>query len=578
MTTPASSSTGDSLDTWQQLGDLEDKIKVLRKQLDDAKSTSDKHRKVQEETLSQMETASEDEKPSMKKTMKDAKEAWLKAEALYKTTVKELTTVELKKQALMEKVGRQLHERQSLEEVVKNLSEQMATLAQRSGEDRTGRTDGDALVELVTAIKGTDTTGGRGATTRTRSLANLPMLSKAENFLEHRTKLETYFRINDVTKDSDKKDVLMLSLTAEVANRTQGIDACEEPFTGQTWRQFAESVRSRMIPKASAAILRTQFESMKQSATEYAIDYLVRKNALFLKAFPGDDRRERAMPVSYLVRHLVDGLYQEDLKAEIWREIRGTIDENDSRDLDSINEAFSELLQATNLTLDFVRRNLNVKEDTDKRGLSVVSQTNSKSETPTPIRTSTAQYVNAAMEGGENDETDRWVEEEEEGGFPADQGEEGDDLEAPLSEEIISYCELVEGEEQSRFWNGEEVGETSGGGGGEGPRGACWICGSLAHFKRACPQRLRAVNNRVNALTQRSWRGRGGMNRGGSTRGRPGARRGAPSFSAYRPFGRGAGGGGRFYPSGGQPPTWYPSAPSQGGSGRGDRDRKYHPF
>ena len=130
-------------------------------------------------------------------------------------------------------------------------------------------------------------------------MANLPMLSKPGNFLEHLTKLETYFRINEVNKSADKKDILMLSLSADVANRAQGIDANVPPFDGQDWRDFAESVRSRMIPKASAAILRSQFEGMRQAPAEYSVDYLVRKNALFLKAFPGDTRGDRAMPVSY---------------------------------------------------------------------------------------------------------------------------------------------------------------------------------------------------------------------------------------------------------------------------------------
>ena len=147
---------------------------------------------------------------------------------------------------------------------------------------------------------------------------------------------------------------------------------------------------------------------------------------------------------------------------------------------------------------------------------------------------------------------------------------EGDEIveesEEPLSEEAICYCELIEDADQSSFWNSESVNEMKPGAvGGESERRACWVCGSLQHFKRQCPQRLKAVTNRVNAITQRSgsrgrYSGSGGARRPWNSRRRPAGRRGGASFSAYAPFGRSASGRGRFYPAG-QDPTWFPSAP-----------------
>lgn len=580
------SKEGAAKERWQEVDLLDQEIKRLRDMQDKALSNISKHRKVVDEIQDNLPNLPEEEKASAKKAIKEAKDQWTREEAVYKKAVRDLTELELRKQSLMEKLKREDHqrerERDSNEELIKQLQEKLKT---KDGDG--GRNEGEVLIDLIKTISeatrgpASSSSSFTGGPPRTRSLANLPILAKPGGFMEHLTKLETYFRINEVSKDADKKDILMLSLSAEVSSRTQGIDASTEPFSAQTWREFAESVRSRMIPKASASILRTQFESMKQEAGEYAVDYLVKKNALFLKAFPGDTRGERAMPVSYLVRHLIEGLFSEDLRSEIWREVRGGIDINDERDLDAINEAFDELLQATNLTLDFVRRNLNVKENTDKKGLSVVSQTDNKPDSQRFPRTMNTSYVNMAEEGEEEAE---WTGGDEE--YDWAEGEEGgvEDSEEPLSEEVISYCELIEDEDQAAFWNSEVVNEikggaAGGGGGGGEERRACWTCGSLMHFKRQCPQRLKAVTNRVNALTQRSssrgrYPGGGGARRTWSARRRPAGRRGGSAVSSYAPFGRSSSGYGRFYPAG-QQPTWFPSAPR---TSQQQTDKRQHHF
>ena len=555
---------GVASERWMEVDHLELDIKKGREIQAKALSDIEKHRKVVDDIQSSFSSLSEDEKTQARKAVKEAKELWARDDATYKKTVADLVSLELKKQALMERLKREdqemEREKHDNEELIRRLQEQLKTDGDR------GASDAETLVQLIKTIanvtKGPVATSSPGGAPRTRSLANLPILAKPGGFIEHLTKLETYFRINEVVREADKKDILMLSLSAEVSSRAQGIDASAEPFLSQSWREYTETVRGRMIPKASAAILRTQFEGMKQEPAEYAVDYLVKKNALFLKAFPGDSGGERAMPVSYLVRHLIEGLFSEDLRAEIWREVRGGVDENDSRDLDAINDAFDELLQATNLTLDFVRRNLNVKDNNDKRGLSIVSQIDNKSENQKLFGQKSTSYVNAAeeyveetalVEGGEEEywmEGDEIVEESEE----------------PLSEEAICYCELIEDADQSSFWNSESVNEMKPGAvGGESERRACWVCGSLQHFKRQCPQRLKAVTNRVNAITQRSgsrgrYSGSGGARRPWNSRRRPAGRRGGASFSAYAPFGRSASGRGRFYPAG-QDPTWFPSAP-----------------
>merc|ERR1711952_238870 len=91
----------------------------------------------------------------------------------------------------------------------------------------------DELIHLMKAErKGGESPAGTtpaattpaATTPRTKSLATMPILTKASGYKEHLTKLKTFFRLNEVTTDQNKKDVLVLSLGPEVAVRVQGVD------------------------------------------------------------------------------------------------------------------------------------------------------------------------------------------------------------------------------------------------------------------------------------------------------------------------------------------------------------------
>ena len=255
---------GVASERWMEVDHLELDIKKGREIQAKALSDIEKHRKVVDDIQSSFSSLSEDEKTQARKAVKEAKELWARDDATYKKTVADLVSLELKKQALMERLKREdqemEREKHDNEELIRRLQEQLKT----DGDG--GASDAETLVQLIKTIanvtKGPVATSSPGGAPRTRSLANLPILAKPGGFIEHLTKLETYFRINEVVREADKKDILMLSLSAEVSSRAQGIDASAEPFLSQSWREYTETVRGRMIPKASAAILRTQLKQL----------------------------------------------------------------------------------------------------------------------------------------------------------------------------------------------------------------------------------------------------------------------------------------------------------------------------
>ena len=396
---------------------------------------------------------------------------------------------------------------------------------------------------------------------RTRSLAQLPILMKAADFTEHIKRVKTYFRLNAVVSSSDKKDLLLMSFSTDLALRIQGISPNEEPYHRMDFEEFCGEVKLRMIPRASSSILRTQFEHLTQKADEYVVDYLLEKQALFAKAYPPSSA---PMPVSFLTRHLMEGVFNESLKSELWRQVADDEETNESSDPGEITTSFNRILQKTNSALDFVRRTNNVKGNQDRKGLSLTSPSKN---TGLPIQIS--QY---GMQGKINqvqEEEGDW-EEEPQGWASDSHAEEGiytvgeeDDAEEQLTEEQVNFCRLVEEEEQTRFWEEgceEAINELKKEG---GRRMLCWVCSSDQHLKKACPTRLKVVSQRVNEVITPGQQWRRGSSRGGRTWRRSSSSRGgrgrASTPSAAGPFGFGRGGG-TFYPPGIRP-TYFPSQP-----------------
>ena len=421
----------------------------------------------------------------------------------------------------------------TLEELAQLTSSEMYNLAKQESkkeiEDLT-----KSMADLRTKRSRTDreeTKGGRStppreetsredrsvsAPPRTRSLAQLPMLMKAADFTEHIKRVKTYFRLNAVISSSDKKDLLLMSFSTDLALRIQGISPNEDPYHHMDFEEFCGEVKLRMIPRASSSILRTQFEHLTQKADEYVVDYLLEKQALFAKAYPP---ASAPMPVSFLTRHLMEGVFNESLKSELWRQVADDEEANESSDPGEVTTSFNRILQKTNSALDFVRRTNNVKGNQDRKGLSLTSPSKN---TGLPIQIS--QYgmqgkINQVQEEeqGWEEEPQGWASDSqsEEGIYTVGEEEEGDEQ---LTEEQVNFCRLVEEEEQTRFWEEgceEAINELK----KEGGRRTmlCWVCSSDQHLKKACPTRLKVVSQRVNEVITPGQQWRRGNSRGGRT-------------------------------------------------------------
>ena len=449
--------------------------------------------------------------------------------------------------------------KQESKKEIEDLTKSMADLkAKRSKTDREETKGGRSTPPRVEASREDRSVS---APPRTRSLAQLPILMKAADFTEHIKRVKTYFRLNAVVSSSDKKDLLLMSFSTDLALRIQGISPNEEPYHSMDFEEFCGEVKLRMIPRASSSILRTQFEHLTQKADEYVVDYLLEKQALFAKAYPPNSA---PMPVSFLTRHLMEGGFNESLKSELWRQVADDEETNESSDPGEITTSFNRILQKTNSALDFVRRTNNVKGNQDRKGLSLTSPSKN---TGLPIQIS--QY---GMQGKINqvqEEEGDW-EEEPQGWASDSHAEEGiytvgeeDDAEEQLTEEQVNFCRLVEEEEQTRFWEEgceEAINELKKEG---GRRMLCWVCSSDQHLKKACPTRLKVVSQRVNEVITPGQQWRRGSSRGGRTWRRSSSSRGgrgrASTPSAAGPFGFGRGGG-TFYPPGIRP-TYFPSQP-----------------
>lgn len=405
-----------------------------------------------------------------------------------------------------------------------------------------------------------------GVTPRTRSLAQLPTLQKASDFTEHIQRVKTYFRLNAVTSNADKKDLLLMSFTPDLALRIQGIIPNEDPYNSMDFETFCNEVKLRMIPRASSSILRTQFENLTQKSDEYVVDYLLEKQSLFAKAYPPSSA---PMPVSFLTRHLMEGIFNENLKSELWRQVADEEEANESSEPGEIISSFNRLLQKTNSALDFVRRTNNIKGNQDRKGLSLTSPPKT-SGLPTHLSQFGMQgKINQVREEGhqsEEWEEEQWASEDlpEDGIYTIGDEDDGDEQ---LTDEQVNFCRLVEEENQTKFWEEgceESISELR----KEGGRRTllCWVCNSDQHLKKACPTRLKVVSQRVSAVMTpeggKQWRR--GASRGSRSwsrgQGARGGRGRAPAPSSTAPFGFGRGGQGVFYPPGVRP-TYFPSQP-----------------
>ena len=366
--------------------------------------------------------------------------------------------------------------------------------------------------------------------TRTRSLATLPSLQKASAFLDHLVQVKAYFRLNGVTSPADQKDLLMASFNEAMRLRAGHLDTSKDPYVSMSFTNFAEMLRKRFIPKASSSILRQQFAQFKQAPGDNVVEYILKKAALFQQGW-----NDYSMPFNYLLRSTIEGVYNNDIKEEMWRRCTSLEDSFATSEIE-IRDNLEELMEIANQSLDFVRKKVGSTVPSDRQGLGITStnQTDKESITnkhPAPIQK--ISHFDQPAAGEEHDYCGEHVD------YYEEEGEE--ELDIPLDEDTILLCEQFETAEQREFWGTSEelehINEL------DLSKTRCFVCGLLGHVRLTCPQRFKSTHNRIGSFFSRGPSGRGrrrggrGIRRAASwTRGwGTGSRGRAPTAAATQP-------------------------------------------
>ena len=365
-----------------------------------------------------------------------------------------------------------------------------------------GNWDDEAVWAMFQAMSmkreaGSTTTAPLIPPTRTRSLATLPSLQKASAFLDHLIQVKAYFRLNGVTGSLDQKDLLMASFNEAMRLRAGHLDTSKDPYASMSFNDFAEMLRKRFIPKASSSILRQQFTQYKQAPGDNVIDYILKKAALFQQGWDN-----HSMPFNYLLRAIIEGIYNNDIKEEMWRRCSSLEDSFATDEID-IRDNLEELMEIANQSLDFVRKKVGSTVSSDRQGLGITSAAQTDKESITNKHPAPMQKISHLdlQNDGEQEEGDYCGEH-----VDYQEGEE-EEIDGPLDEETILLCEQFETPEQREFWGTseelEQINEL------DLSKTRCFVCGVLGHVRLSCPQRFKSAHNRIGSFFSRGSAGRG---------------------------------------------------------------------
>ena len=429
-------------------------------------------------------------------------------------------------------------------EAVEKLLRRLLPTPTTSSTPMTSSTPTTATTSSTTGTPTGSTTSTTTTTTSTMQyrqiLGKIPEYKLADDFDIFLSRFETYCSLNRISDEQQTKLLLDSAFSEEAKLRASEISALCEPYKSESFTTYSQRLRDRFYPQAKSTLYKNSYDSIKQGATQSVTDYCSKKFASYRKAYHG-------YPFQFLVRTLVQGLHNEDLRSEV---LRSASDLESSIETNSVRQQrlYGELMNVINGALDLCRRvgtSSTTTEAMDRNGLRV--------EGSTPVTTtSTASSSSVAQIGDNEDFYDNYQYEEEEEIYAADEETE----EVSLTEEEIHYCFLNESEAQSQYWERqateEEIHQMQ-----TSPTGKrCHECNSPLHLVRQCPIRLRLVQSRTNKMLTQSGRSpyspypanRGGyrprFNRGAQGRGGGGGGRGGRGPGR----GRGGGGGGGFAP------------------------------
>ena len=243
----------------------------------------------------------------------------------------------------------------------------------------------------------TTTTTSTTATTQYRQiLGKIPEYKLADDFDVFLSRFETYCSLNRISDEQQTKLLLDSAFSEEAKLRASEISALCEPYKSEPFTTYSQRLRDRFYPQAKSTLYKNTYDSIKQGATQSVTDYCSKKFASYRKAYHG-------YPFQFLVRTLVQGLHNEDLRSEV---LRSASDLESSIETNSVRQQrlYGELMNVVNGALDLCRRvgaPSTTTEAMDRNGLRV--------EGSTPVTTtSTASSASIAQIGDSEDFYDNY--------------------------------------------------------------------------------------------------------------------------------------------------------------------------
>ena len=194
----------------------------------------------------------------------------------------------------------------------------------------------------------TTTTSTTATTTYRQILGKIPEYKLADDFDVFLSRFETYCSLNKISDEQQTKLLLDSAFSEEAKLRASEISALYEPYRSESFTAYSQRLRDRFYPQAKSTLYKNTYDSIKQGATQSVTDYCSKKFASYRKAYPG-------YPFQFLVRTLVQGLHNEDLKSEV---LRNASDLESSIETNSVRQQrlYGELMNVINGALDLCRR------------------------------------------------------------------------------------------------------------------------------------------------------------------------------------------------------------------------------
>ena len=334
-----------------------------------------------------------------------------------------------------------------------------------------------------------------------KTIGRLPEYALKEDFDLFLQRFKTYVQLNDITEAKEQKLLLDTCLSDEAKKRCGYITALDEPYSSQSFKDYADLLKLRFYPKARSLLYKSGYDAIAQKADQNVQDYTAMKFSAFLKAYAG-------FPFEFFVRTLIEKLYNEELKTEVIRAIGDMENEKETNTLEQ-QKLFAELMEIINVALDLCRRTSGLSAaQLQKNGLNIDNVDNEGTGNDSASKTSSSSSTTVAQMD-EDQMMEVFPEEEFEYDEQADLFYEMPEEEAEepgLTSHEVDFCFKLESEQETAMWEREPTEEEVALINQSPTKKLCFTCNSSQHLNSTCPTRLRIVQQRNQRMFQQSGR------------------------------------------------------------------------